>query len=128
MRRLSPAILLAAAVMLAGCAGESSLFGGTKPAEPAVEFSMPGRWMLSAPNAPACGMNFSAATGQNEGTVVPEGGCPGRFYTSRRWALDKDTLTIIDDENNNLATLTFAGGQFEGKSADDTPVTLALAR
>jgi Protease inhibitor Inh len=125
MRRLSTATLLAVAVTLTGCAGGPSLFGSATPAQPTAELSMPGRWMLSAPNAPACGMNFSAAAGQNIGTVVPEGGCPGRFYTSRRWALEKDTLTIIDDENNNLATLTFAGGQFEGKSADDTPVTLA---
>ncbi len=85
---------------------------------------MPGRWMLAAPNAPACGMNFTAKPGANEGRVAPEGGCPERFFTSRRWMLQQSTLTISDDDNGQLAQLNFAGGRFEGKSGTGTPLTL----
>lgn len=125
MRRLAPAFCLAIALSLAGCAGGPSLPLEATPAPPATELSMPGRWMLSAPNAPVCGMNFSAAAGKLEGSVMPEGGCPGRFFTSRRWVLNKDTLTIIDDGNEPLATLTFANGQFDGKSVNEMPVSMA---
>ena len=66
---------------------------------------MAGRWILTAPNAPSCGMNFAGAPGAREGTVSPEGGCPGKFFLSRRWALEQDALVINDDENNPLARL-----------------------
>ena len=107
---------------LAGCAGGPSMFGGETSSTP--EVAMSGRWMLSAPNAPACGMNFAGSSGKQEGRVAPEGGCPERFFTSRRWILRQGTLTINDDENNPLATLSFADGRFQGKSTADTPVTL----
>jgi hypothetical protein len=84
---------------------------------------MSGRWILSAPNAPVCGMNFSGSP--DKGGVVPEGGCPERFFTSRRWTLENGTLAINDDTGNPLATFIFVGGRFEGKSAAGTPVTLA---
>ncbi len=124
MRRFAPAGYLSIAVMLAGCAGGQSLLDSPTVAAVGVDITMPGRWILSAPNAPDCGMNFSAAPGKNEGVVIPEGGCPGRFFTSKRWRLDKNTLAIVDYEDDPLATLTFASGQFEGKSVNDVPVTL----
>lgn len=108
---------------LTGCAGGPSLLSDN--AAPAAELVMPGRWMLSAPNAPACGLNFSGKPGATEGMVSPEGGCPERFFTSRRWTLQQSALTISDDDNNQLASLNYAGGRFEGKSNTDTPVTLA---
>lgn len=111
---------------LAGCAGGSSFFGDSKPSAPAApEVAMTGRWILSAPNAPACGMNFVSRPGANEGTIAPEGGCPERFFTSRHWTLRQTTLTINDHENNPLAELNFAGGHFEGKSTAGMPVTLS---
>jgi hypothetical protein len=111
------------AIMLAGCAGNP--FGGqTANVAPPTD-NMAGRWMLAAPNAPVCGMNFSGVPGAQEGKVAPEGGCPEKFYLSRRWTLEQSALTIIDDENNPLATLTLAGGRFEGPSNAGTPVTLA---
>lgn len=115
----------AAAMMkcaLAGCAAGPSLLSDNAAPEP--ELVMPGRWMLSAPNAPACGMNFSGKPGATEGIVSPEGGCPERFFTSRRWQLQQSALTISDDDNNQLASLNYASGRFEGKSNSDTPVTL----
>jgi hypothetical protein len=84
---------------------------------------MAGRWMLSAPNAPPCGMAFSG--GAREGKVVSEGGCPGKFFMSRRWSLGDDTLTLVDEDNQPLATLSYANGAFEGKAATGLPVLLA---
>jgi hypothetical protein len=84
---------------------------------------MPGRWMLSAPNAPMCGMNFTGAG--RSGKVSPEGGCPGNFYLSRSWALESDTLVIKDESDEVLARLPNASGRFEGQSTAGLSVTLA---
>jgi hypothetical protein len=111
------------ALTLAGCAGGASLLSGET--SPAPEVAMPGRWILSVPKAPVCGMMLSGNPGQPDGTIVPEGGCPERFFTSRHWSLQQGTLTINDDDNNLLATLRLTGDRFEGKSNADTPVTLA---
>jgi hypothetical protein len=109
--------------LLAGCVG--SPFGGaTSVAVATLDVDMTGRWILAAPNAPSCGMNFAGATGALAGTVEPEGGCPGKFYTSRRWTLDKGTLTINDDENQPLARLSFASGRYEGQATAGMAVTL----
>jgi len=120
LRRGAGATLIAA--MLAGCAGGPSL---SPDQAPAPDLAMTGRWMLSAPNAPACGMTFTAKPGANEGSVAPEGGCPERFFTSRRWSLKQGALTITDEDSNALATMSYAGDHFEGKSSADTPLTLA---
>jgi|SRR5665213_921322 len=124
MGRISSAGFLLIATTLAGCAGGQSLSGSDASNVSGADIAMPGRWMLAAPNAPLCGMNFAALPGKNEGAVSPEGGCPERFFTSRRWTRRDGELTIIDDKNDPLATLTFANGQFAGKSTSDTPVTL----
>jgi hypothetical protein len=85
---------------------------------------MSGRWILAAPNAPTCGLNFGGAPGAQQGTVVAEGGCPGRFFTSRRWTINQGRLVINDDENKMLAQLNFADGRFEGQAAAGMAVTL----
>ena len=87
--------------------------------------AMAGRWMLAAPNAPACGMNFGGAAGAREGTVSPEGGCPGKFFMSRRWTLEKNALVINDEENQPLGNLSYTDGRFEGQSTAGFAVTLA---
>lgn len=115
-------------LMLAGCAGEQLSLGGSPAAPtaaPAPAVTMAGRWMLSAPNAPPCGMNFGGAPGAKEGSIAPEGGCPGNFFMSRHWALEQGALTINDHENNPLAQLKLAGTRYEGQSTAGTPVTLA---
>jgi Protease inhibitor Inh len=108
------------AVMIAGCAG-----GGLTPSATTAtaELGMPGRWMLSAPNSPMCGLNFTGSG--RSGKVSPEGGCPGNFYLSRKWTLESDTLVINDENDNTLARLPNAGGRFEGPSAAGLTVTLA---
>ena len=113
------------ALLLAGCAGEQFSLGGSTPeAPPAPAVNMAGRWMLSAPDAPACGVNFGAAPGAKEGTIAPEGGCPGNFFMSRHWTLEKGTLTIADHEYKPLAQLTLANGRFSGRSTAGTAVML----
>jgi hypothetical protein len=108
------------ALMLTGCAAEP--FAAQ---EPAAGAGMPGRWILSAPNAPSCGMTFEQAPGQsNEGTIQPEGGCPGDFFMSRHWALAQHRLTIANHDNEPLAQFKPSGGQFTGQSTAGTPVTL----
>ncbi|MBI1201545.1 MAG: hypothetical protein GC182_03435 [Rhodopseudomonas sp.] len=86
---------------------------------------MPGRWILAAPHAPTCGMMFAALPGAPSGTIVPEGGCPERFYTSSQWTLHQNVLTIADSKSRTLATLTLTGGKFAGNSESNTPVTLS---
>jgi hypothetical protein len=121
--RIAGSILIA--LSLAGCAGEAlSLGGSTPPVAPAPNVVMAGRWMLAEPNAPACGMNFGAAPGAQEGSITPEGGCPGNFFMSRHWTQADGKLTIHDDEYKPLAQLTAAGTGFQGQSTAGTPVTL----
>jgi hypothetical protein len=110
------------ASMLGACAGNP--FGDTAPITPAPNSDMAGRWILAAPNAPTCGMNFSGAPGAQSGRIVPEGGCPGNFFTSRRWTLDQGALMISDDENQPLARLSFASGHYEGHATAGMTVTL----
>src|SRR4051794_34014990 len=123
--RASLAGALAAALMLSACATEQ----GPAPATPAPtpQSDMSGRWLLSAPGAPPCGMEFGGAPGLVSGSIVPDGGCPGKFFTSKRWTFAQDTLTltIADRDNMLLAQLTLGGGQFTGKSAAGLPVTLS---
>jgi len=118
--RAAGGVLIAS--MLAGCAGVQ--FGGAAPNAAQSPDSMVGRWMLSAPNAPACGMNFGGVPGAREGTVTPEGGCPEKFFLSRRWAFEQGKLMINDRENKPLAQFNFVGGRFEGQSTTGTTVTL----
>jgi hypothetical protein len=113
------------ACLLAGCAGSGISLSDSSPAakqpQPA---GMGGRWILSAPNAPSCGMRFGGAVDAKEGSVAPEGGCPAKFYTSRRWLKTDTGLTINDDQGNPLAQLTANGGGFEGQSTSGMAVTL----
>ena len=120
MVRAAGSILIA--LSLAGCAGGGSLSDSTPPA---ADTGMPGRWILAAPNAPVCGMNFAGSPGAREGAVSPEGGCAEKFFLSRRWRLEQGTLAIIDDGNQPLANLRSAGSRFEGQSTAGTPVTLS---
>jgi hypothetical protein len=109
--------------LLAGCAGGQADLTDTPPQ--AAPAGMAGRWFLSAPNAPPCGISLSGAPGAQEGRMSPEGGCPGRFFLSRRWSLAGDTLTISDDDGQPLGTLKRGGDQFEGEAVTGMKVSLA---
>jgi hypothetical protein len=126
MIRIRAGIGALIALALAGCAGEQLSLGDAAPEAPppAPAESMAGRWMLSAPNAPACGMKFGGAPGAHEGNIAPEGGCPGKFFTSRQWVLKDGALTINDYEDAPLGTLKPQGTGFAGEAAAGFPVTL----
>jgi Protease inhibitor Inh len=110
------------ALLLAGCASEQ-LAATDSP--PTSNVQMDGRWVLAAPNAPPCAMMFEIAADKMQGAIRPEGGCPGELFKSRRWQLAQGLLTINDRENQPLAQLKFAAGQFEGQSTDGIPVRLS---
>jgi Protease inhibitor Inh len=109
---------------LTGCAGDQVSVGSSAPAPAPIDASMTGRWILGAPNSPSCGLEFGGSTGARNGAVRPDGGCPGNFYMSRRWAMEGSVLTIADDENQPLAQLRPGGARFEGQSTNGIPVTL----
>lgn len=114
---------LALSLVLAGCAGVSLPTGSTT--EPAAAAgTMAGRWMLSAPGAPTCGMAFKESGNSRAGSVSPEGGCPATMFRSRQWAFEDSTLIIKTDEAEVLARLTLTGDSFKGQSASGTPLTL----
>jgi len=132
-------------VMLAGCG--SSNFGNLSPLpaaptakvtgaplgtaatgstrRPAADIAMAGRWTLAADTG-ACGMNFGGTPSAAEGTIAPEGGCPGRFYTSRKWTLEQGALIIRDHQGKPLAQLAMSSPvRFEGKATGGMALTLS---
>jgi len=71
-------------------------------------------------------MNFGVTPEASEGTIAPEGGCPGNFYTSRKWTFEQSSLVVRDHNGAPLGQLTLAGpGRFEGKATAWQPITLA---
>ena len=70
-------------------------------------------------------MMFGDAPGAAQGTIAPEGGCPGNFFTSRKWTFEHDNLIIRDHKGETLATLSFIGGHFEGQ--DNSGGTIMLS-
>jgi hypothetical protein len=125
--RFSATSVAAIALMLANCAGEQVVTGspvsGTRygaPPEP-----MAGRWQLAAAGASQCVMNFGATPGEGEGTIAPEGGCPGNFYTSRKWTFEQGSLVIRDHTGTPLGQLALAApGRFDGKTTNGQQLTL----
>jgi hypothetical protein len=135
--RTGSKVLLAAmvAITVASCGGGFSGFErpgsssgpapqtAARPSPPPV--NMAGRWMLASPGRGQCNMTFRAASPADaEGTIAPEGGCPGKFFTSRKWTFDSTGLSIRDHNSEPLAQLSAAGGSFNGKATTGDPVTL----
>jgi hypothetical protein len=123
MYRLIAATVLA--LVLAGCAGEQALTGTTMVRPGAPPEPMAGRWVLAS-GPSQCGMTFGGTPEASEGTIAPEGGCPGNFYTSRKWTFEQSSLVVRDHNGAPLGQLTLAGpGRFEGKAVNGVQVTLA---
>jgi len=118
------AIGVLALLTLTACASEQLNLGSSPAAAPG-ESSMPGRWILSAPNVPSCGLEFVGGPSARSGRVAPDGGCTSGFYMSRRWAMEGNALTITDSQSRPLAQFKSNGPRFEGQSIDGMPVTLA---
>jgi predicted small secreted protein len=107
----------------AGSGTNSAAFSSQPSAPPAA---MAGRWLFSSPGRSQCNMTFGAANAAaSEGTIAPEGGCPLKFFTSRKWTYDQTGLTMRDHNGQPLAQLSGAGGRFDGKATTGEPVALA---
>lgn len=113
-------------LLLGGCAGTPAPLADAPAPAPGNDLvDMSGRWKLTAPNAPSCGMLFESLPQANQGAIKPEGGCPGQFFTSRHWTLTGAQLTISDHNQSPLARLKLSGGHFSGKSVSGIPVSLS---
>jgi hypothetical protein len=62
---------------------------------------------------PAPGLTFAL-----QGTIAPEGGCAGNFFTSRKWTFEHGMLIIRDFKSQPLAQLSYSGDRFEGEDAN----------
>ena len=52
-----------------------------------------------------------------QGTIAPEGGCPGNFFMSRKWTFEHGALIMRDFKGRPLAQLSYSGERFEGQDA-----------
>ena len=119
------AIIALASLALAGCAGDQAMTGTTMVRPGAPPEPMAGRWTLAS-GPSQCIMNFGGAAEAPEGTIAPEGGCPGNFFTSRKWTFQDGSLLLRDHTGAALAEVALAGpGRFEGKATNGAPITLA---
>jgi hypothetical protein len=138
-RRGGLALVLALALMLAGCGGtvNSSVFDRLAEGTP-VPMPMPapaaavvptaeamrGRWVLTMPGTGSCGMTFG--TPGAEGSIALEGGCPGKFTASRSWAIEPNGVVIRDPRGAALAALRMTEpGRLEGVTPEGEQVLLA---
>jgi hypothetical protein len=133
--RATTAVLILTAVAVGACTTAPQLTAApseqaqpspppvpTPPQPPPIDLA--GRWRLAAASG-ACLMTFAAVPGAADGTIAPAGGCPGNFFTSRKWAFEHDKLVIRDHKSEALAELSFAAGRFQGQVTGGGPVTLA---
>jgi hypothetical protein len=93
------------------------------PSPPPIDLA--GRWRLTAAAGGACFMTLGSAPGATQGTIAPEGGCPGNFFTSRKWTFEHDALIIRDHKGQPLAQLSFTGGHFEGQDSNGGTLSLS---
>ena len=119
-----PSLIALASLLLAGCAGDQAVTGTTMVRPGAPPEPMAGRWMLAS-GPSQCAMNFGGAAEASEGTIAPEGGCPGNFFTSRKWTFEHGALIIRDHKSEVLAELTLAGNHFEGHQAGGGALSLS---
>ncbi|MBX9842686.1 MAG: protease inhibitor Inh/omp19 family protein [Xanthobacteraceae bacterium] len=120
------ALTLSAGCNLTGSNAPSSGPNAATPQPSTPPTAMAGRWLFSQPGRGQCNMNFGAANAQApEGTIAPEGGCPGKFYMSRKWTYDQTGLTMRDHNGQPLAQLNGAGGRFDGKATAGETVALS---
>ena len=91
------------------------------PQPPPIEVA--GRWRLAAASG-ACLMTLAAAPGAADGTIAPAGGCPGDFFTSRKWTFEHDMLIVRNHKGEALAELSFSAGRFQGQATGGGSVTL----
>jgi hypothetical protein len=134
-------LAIGAAAALAGCSSDRIMSPTTseppppppataqaaaRPAPTPPPVDMAGRWQFVSTAGGACAMVFAATPGSGEGTIAPQGGCPGKFFTSRRWTYDQDTLVLRDHKGEPLARLAFSPpARFEGQAAPGETISLS---
>jgi hypothetical protein len=120
--------LIATLLTAAGCSSISWPGSAAEPvaAQPAAPpINLAGRWMLSSPGRGQCHMTFgSAGPTAIEGTIAPEGGCPGKFYMSRKWSAEGGGLVMRDHNGQPLAQLSQEGATYQGKATNGELITL----
>lgn len=142
------ALLIAATVLLANCnqttgSGKppplAAAPSGTVNSAPlgaaggpagtsAPSINMAGRWTLATPAGGSCNMNFGPWAAGKGGSIAPEGGCPGDFFTSRYWIVDNGEVIIRNHRSRPLARLAqVTPEQLTGTSTAKQPVTLSRA-
>ena len=133
------ATLAVAIAALAACTIDRPLLGGAsetpvaaapagRPAagHPTPLADMAGRWVLGSPGSGSCAMTFGGAAGAVEGTIAPEGGCPGKFFTSRRWLFEPDALVIRNHTGETLGRLALSSpGHFDGQATSGETISLS---
>ena len=136
-RSFRPFIIPAAALALAGCGGDrmSGLdLGSTGATQAAAATRGPsppptdlnGRWMLSSAGGGTCRMTFAGSPGVGEGTIRPEGGCPGNFFTSRKWTFEDGALILRNHNSEPLGQLRPSGqAAFAGDATSGQQVSLS---
>jgi hypothetical protein len=92
------------------------------PAPPPIDLA--GRWKLAVAGGSTCAVTLGNSAGASEGSVAPAGGCPGKFFTSRKWTFEHDRLIIRDHKGEVLVELSFAEGHFQGQGTGGAAVTL----
>ncbi len=130
LRRTAIAASLAFALGSCGSErfSESDFFGlSSRPAgvSATAPVDMTGRWRLVSPGYGECAMTFRSAPGAAEGTIAPEGGCPGDFFTSRKFVFEQSGLVIRNHNGEPLAQLSMAAAtRFDGKSVTGEAIIL----
>ena len=121
-------VLIPVLAGLSGCTSTERLGGGPDqtstpppaapppPSPPPVDVA--GKWKLSVAGSSACVMTFGGSTGVSDGSIAPAGGCPGSFFTSRKWSYEHDRLVIRNHKGEVLVELSFANGHFEGQGSN----------
>ncbi len=132
-RAAKAAAVLLVLTALAGCASANrpepqAAAAPPPPPPPPPPVDLNGRWRLTAAGSGACFMSFGDAPGAVQGTIAPEGGCPGNFFTSRKWTYEHSALIIRDHKSEVLAELSFAGGRFEGHETNGSALSLSRSR
>jgi protease inhibitor Inh len=133
--RTTAAVLVLTAAAVAACTTTPQLTAApSEPPQPSPAPTPPppqrppidlaGRWRLAAASG-ACLMTFASTPGAADGTIAPAGGCPGNFFTSRKWTFEHDMLIIRDHKSEALAELSFAAGHFQGQATGGGSITLA---
>jgi Protease inhibitor Inh len=94
------------------------------PGPPPVDLA--GKWKLSAAGGASCVTTFgSNPATTTDGPIAPAGGCPGNFFTSRKWSYEHDRLIIRNHKGDVLVELSFADGRFTGQAIGGPTITLS---